>query len=294
MGLSRQQAVDCFRTDDLIGIGMEADALRRRLHPEGVVTYRCVYSVDLDGVNAQSAWSRIEQSTSATIRLKCDSGDQDAAVQKIAESCTAIRNRFPSAWFEVGIQACTASQLQSGEAIARWADCGANSVFVDARQESGTYANTCGASLEMHRAAHAVAMRTALTIPFGCGESIAERLDFIDAARRLQDDTGGFTSFVPLGLDAPGGRELDGVTAVERLKMLAITRMYLDNIGHLQSAQVGSGLKLLQTGLRFGADDAEISLPQRGTTEQDLRRVIRDAGFTPVERDGAFSTVFLN
>jgi cyclic dehypoxanthinyl futalosine synthase len=273
---------------------MEADTLRSRLHPDGVVTYRCVHSVDLDGVNAQSAWGRIEQSTSATIRLNCDSGDQDTAVQKVTESCRAIRNRFPFAWLEVGIQAFAASHAQISEAMSRWVDCGGDSVFVDARQENGAYANTCAASLEMHRAAHSVAMRTALTIPFGCGESIAERLDFLDAARRLQDDTGGFTAFVPLGLDAPGGRELDGVTAVERLKMLAITRMYLDNIEHLQSAQAGSGLKLLQMGLRFGADDTEISLPQRGTTEQDLRRVIRDAGFTPVERDATFSTMFLN
>ena len=121
-----------------------------------------------------------------------------------------------------------------------------------------------------------------------------QRLDCLEAVQRLQQETGGFTACLPLGLDAAGGRELDGVTAVERLKMLAVTRMYLDNVEHIQSVQTGSGLKVLQIGLRFGADDTEIRIPQPGTTEQDLRRVIRDTGFRPVERDGAYSTVFLN
>jgi cyclic dehypoxanthinyl futalosine synthase len=70
--------------------------------------------------------------------------------------------------------------------------------------------------------------------------------------------------------------------------------MYLDDIDHLQSAEAGAGLKVLQTALRFGADDTEIRIPRSGTAEQDIRRVIRDAGFNPIERDGTYSTLFLN
>jgi len=137
-------------------------------------------------------------------------------------------------------------------------------------------------------------MRTTVAIPFGSGESISERLDFLEAVRSLQDESHGFAGFLTLGLDARGGRQLDGATAVERLKMLAIARMFLQNIPHMQSVQVGAGLKVLQTGLRFGADDAELTLTHPGATEQDLRRVIRDAGFRPVERDGAYATMFLH
>ena len=289
MGISRQQALDCFRSDDLIGIGMEADAIRRSHHPEDVVSYRCVQQVDLG--NAQPAVFNNPTIQSANLRLNCATADR---LDDVANLCSEMRARFASSWIEVGLQLDAARDVRTISLIPSWADSGANSVFVDPRQEHGSYVETTTAALEIHRTAHALGMRTTVAIPFGCGESLTERLDYLEAVCRLQDETLGFTSFVPLGLDAPGGRELDGVTAVERLKMLAVTRMVLHNIGHMQSAQVGSGLKVLQTGFRFGANDTEIRLPQPNVTEQDLRRVIRDAGFRPIERDGDYSTMFLN
>lgn len=289
MGISRQQAIDCFRSDDLIGIGMEADAIRRRLHPDGIVSYRCVQQVDL---SATTRFLPAEASIDSTsLRVVCATPDQ---LESVIDACIAARSQYPSRWVEVGLKADVAFDPRSVQLIHRWADSGVDSIFIDVRQEQGDYAAACAASLLLHRTAHSLGMRTIVVLPFGCGESISERVVFLEAVRRLQEETGGFVGFVPLGLDAPGGRELDGITAVERLKTLAVSRMVLDNIEHLQSAQVGSGLKVLQTGLRFGANDAEILLPQRGTTEQDLRRVIRDAGFRPVERDGAYSTLFLD
>lgn len=289
MGISRQQALDCFRSDDLIGVGMEADAVRRRLHPEGVVTYRCVQQLGISDL--QLSAEAVLSVSSSGVRLICSTA---ARVPLVKDVCSATRNRYPCLWIEVGLNADAAVEPHAIAALAEWHASGADSIFIDPRQEQGNYAATCAASLTLHRAAHKLGMRTAVAIPFGCGESLDERLDFLEAVRHLQEETGGFAAFVPLGLDARAGRELDGVTAVERLKTLAVARMVLDNIEHLQSAQVGSGLKVLQTGLRFGADDTEIRLPQTGTTEQDLRRVIRDAGFRPVERDGSYSTMFLD
>lgn len=288
MGISRQQAIDCFRSDDLIGIGMEADAVRRHLHPETVVTYRCVHVIGVDSSPAQPNPNAID-SNGATIRLNSASADLNA----VDNACALFRQLFPSAWIEAGIRGAAISGVDPQAAAARFIRSGANSIFADPRNEGGDYPQTCAAALEFHRAAHGQGIRTVAVIPFGCGESIAYRLDYLEAVHRLQQETGGFASCLPLGLDAPGGRELDGVTAVERLKMLAIARMYLDEIEHLQSAEAGAGLKVLQTALRFGADDAEIRIPQRGTNEQDIRRVIRDAGFNPVERDGTYSTMFL-
>ena len=284
MGISRQQALDCLRSDDLIGIGMEADALRRRLHPEAVVSYRCLYVIDVDA----PGWTADPRS--AAIRLRSASGNLSA----IEEACAAFRKLSPLAWIEAELRDHLASNIDTPKAVSRFIDSGANSVFVDGRTENGHYSQTCRAALELHRAAHALGIRTVATVAFGGGESIAERLDCLEAIQRLQQETGGFAACLPLALEAPGARALDGVTAVERLKMLAVTRMYLDGVEHVQSVQTGSGLKVLQTALRFGADDAEIRVPQPGITEQDLRRVIRDAGFRPVERDGAYSTMFLN
>jgi len=289
MEFSRQQAEDCFRSDDLVGIGMEADAVRRRLHPQGVVSYRCVRQLDLatpDPSDLHDAGSR-----SVSFRLNCGTR---GILQQVADACASTRTHYPSSWIEVGLRYEAACDARAGQLISGWIDSGADSVFVDPRQEHGSYVRACTAALAIHRSAHALGIKTTVAIPFGCGESLSERLDFIDAVRQLQEETGAFTAFVPLGLDAPGGRALDGVTAVERLKLLAVSRMFLHNIDHAQSPQAGAGLKVLQTGLRFGADDTEISIPQQSATEQDLRRVIRDAGFRPAERDGSYSTLFLN
>ena len=93
-------------------------------------------------------------------------------------------------------------------------------------------------------------------------------------------------------------------TAVEYLQMLAISRIYLDNIQHIQSSWVTPGLKTCQLGLRFGGNDVgsimieENVVSAAGThhraTEEELRRLIRDAGFTPKQRDTLYRTYFLN
>ena len=110
---------------------------------------------------------------------------------------------------------------------------------------------------------------------------------------RLQEETGGFTAFVPMAADAPGGRDLDGVTAVERLKTLAIARMFLDNVENMQAIRAGHGLKVLQTGLRFGGNDVG-PVAEGAGSEEDVRRIIRDAGFRPAQRDAVYRAMFLN
>jgi cyclic dehypoxanthinyl futalosine synthase len=150
--------------------------------------------------------------------------------------------------------------------------------------------------LGVHGAAHQLGMRTAATMVFGTGETPEQRVGFLEAVRQLQQETGGFTAFVPVAAEAPGGRELDGATAVERLKMLAISRMFLENIENVQSSRAGQGLKVLQTGLRFGANDVGTvdAGAANGDAEEDLRRIIRDAGFRPAQRDALYRTMFLN
>jgi len=93
----------------------------------------------------------------------------------------------------------------------------------------------------------------------------------------------------------------DGPTAVEQLKTLAVARVFLDNIENIQWSGGGQGLQLLQMGLRFGANDAGSVAPfangaaaANRTSEEDLRRIIRDVGFQPVQRDASYRTMFLN
>ena len=129
---------------------------------------------------------------------------------------------------------------------------------------------------------------------FGAGESMQERVAFLEAIHALQQQTRGFQAFILASFHAPGGRDLDDPTAVEYLKTLAICRMVLDTIPHIQADWQQQGLKVLQMALRFGGNDAgSIHGSSSSVSEEEIRRVIRDAGFKPAERDTLYRTLFL-
>ena len=162
--------------------------------------------------------------------------------------------------------------------------------------------------VSVHRTAHELGMRTTATMMFGVGETVEHRVNHFEVVRRLQEETGGFTAFIPWSFQpnntALGGRGWDEATSVEYLKTLGISRMYLDNIANVQSSWVTQGLKVLQMGLRFGGNDVGSVMLEENvvraagtsncTTEEELRRIIRDAGFKPVQRDTLYRTMFLN
>jgi cyclic dehypoxanthinyl futalosine synthase len=143
---------------------------------------------------------------------------------------------------------------------------------------------------------------------FGVGESIEHRVNHLQCLYDLQQETGGFTAFIPWSFQpantALGGRRWDEATAVEYLKVLAISRLYLSNFLNVQSSWVTQGLKVCQMGLRFGGNDVgSVMLEENvvraagvnnSTTEEELRRIIRDAGFRPAQRDTLYRQYFLN
>jgi cyclic dehypoxanthinyl futalosine synthase len=134
---------------------------------------------------------------------------------------------------------------------------------------------------------------------FGSGETFEHRLNHLTAIRDLQSETGGFVSFTPRAVipSSPGVAGFEEATAVEYLKTLAISRIFLDNIPNLQTDLATEGLKVLQVALRFGANDAGSVLSATGpnaATEEQLRHSIRDAGFRPIQRDALFRTMYLN
>ncbi|HZS29529.1 MAG TPA: dehypoxanthine futalosine cyclase, partial [Candidatus Angelobacter sp.] len=123
-----------------------------------------------------------------------------------------------------------------------------------------------------------------------------------------QEETGGFTAFIPWSFQpkntALGGRHWEEATAVEYLKTLAISRLFLSNFENVQSSWVTQGLKVCQLGLRFGGNDVGSVMLEENvvrsagvtncTTEEELRRMIRDAGFVPKRRDTLYRQLFLN
>ena len=301
MGISGEQALDCFRSEDLVGLGMEADAVRRRLHPEGVVSYAMGCKVECAAVAAlDKVYAAIGESVErggTGLRLDFGGADGDA----VAAVLRGVRKRFPGVWIE-GLSAAELIAIAKGwglgvsETIARLRDAGLDAICGDGADlaDSGR-AEWCSVAewVAVHRAAHGLGMRTTAEMVFGGGETLEQRVEFLGVVRRLQEETGGFAAFVPVAADAPGGRELDGVTAMERLKTLAIARMFLDNIENVQTIGAAQGLKVLQMGLRFGGNDVGPVAESAGS-EEDVRRIIRDAGFRPAQRDAAYRAMMLS
>ncbi len=151
----------------------------------------------------------------------------------------------------------------------------------------------------VHRAWHRMGGRSTCTMLFGHVENIEDRVDHLRRLREWQDETGGFTGFVPLPYQPDNNRIPVRVrpTGYDALRTMAVSRIYLDNFPHITAYWVGLGLKLAQVALNYGADDlhgtifeekifhmAGAGSPQQ-VAEAELVKLIREAGRIPVQRD---------
>jgi cyclic dehypoxanthinyl futalosine synthase len=159
--------------------------------------------------------------------------------------------------------------------------------------------------LDVMRAVHRVGLRSTATMMFGIGDTVAHRVRHLERIRNLQDETGGFTAFIPWTFQrentALGRRIKEEPTGIDYLKMLSVSRLFLDNVAHLQSSWLTQGLKLGQVALRFGADDMGSIMIEENVVsaagahnaadEKMLRYLIREAGFRPQQRDILYRSV---
>lgn len=157
--------------------------------------------------------------------------------------------------------------------------------------------------LEVHRIWHQMGGRSTCTMLYGHIETLTQRVDHLRQLRELQDETHGFTGFVPFAFE-PQTTILAHVrpaSAVEQLRNLAVSRIYLDNIEHLTAYWVSMGLPLAQVSLSYGVDDlhgtimeekifhmAGAKTPQEQTV-QTLEHTIREAGRVPMQRDSYYN-----
>ncbi len=161
--------------------------------------------------------------------------------------------------------------------------------------------NKCDADqwLEVMETAHGLGMRTTATMMFGHIETMAERLEHLQRLRDLQDKTGGFTAFIPWPFQPDNtplaaSRKIEKATAVEYLRMLALSRIFLDNFANIQASWVTQGPKIAQLSLFFGANDFGSTMIEENVvaaagvcfrlSEEEIRRLVRDAGFEPRQR----------
>jgi aminodeoxyfutalosine synthase len=167
--------------------------------------------------------------------------------------------------------------------------------------------NKCNADewIEIHRTAHAMGIRTNATMLYGHIERAEHRVDHVLRLRDLQDETGGFQTFIPLAFH-PENTALDhlpGPSGRLDLKVMAVSRLLLDNVPHLKAYWIMLGTKMAQVALSFGADDLDGTVVEErivhmagATSPQSLsagqlRALIEEAGRTPKERDTLYHEV---
>jgi aminodeoxyfutalosine synthase len=184
---------------------------------------------------------------------------------------------------------------------------GGAEVFAQRVQEAG-YKNKISGErwLELAREVHFADLRSNCTMLHGHIETIDERLDHLDRLRRLQDETQGFQTYIPLSFHPENNEwsHLPGPTALDELREIAVARLMLDNIPHIKAYWILMDVPVAQTALSFGADDVDGTVIEEriyhdagATTPQEVGRAelvqwIRDAGRDPVERDTLYGVVW--
>ncbi len=344
MSLTKQEALELFRSDDLIGVGMAADQVRRQKHPENVVTYQIDRNINYTNFCTEycsfCAFYRPMGSPEGYVL------DLDTIYQKIDETLAlggsgilmqgglhgelkidyyenllrSIKQRYPKLHLHCFsapeiLNIAELSGLTIRDTFRRLMDAGLDSIpgagaeILDdeVRRRISRLKCTAEEWVDVHRTAHALGMRTTATMMFGCGETIENRVNHLEVIRQIQADTGGFTAFIPWMYqreNTPLASQVkEEATAVDYLKTLAITRLYLDNIDNVQASWLTPGIKICQVALRFGANDVGSILIEENvvaaagchnrTNEAELRHIIHDAGFTPAQRDTLYRAYFL-
>jgi len=156
--------------------------------------------------------------------------------------------------------------------------------------------------LDTHRTWHRMGGRSTCTMLYGHIETLEQRVDHLRQLRELQDETGGFTGFVPFAFEPQTTilSHIKQASPIDQLRNLAVSRIYLDNIDHITAYWVSMGLPLAQLSLSYGVDDLHGTILEEkifhmagATTPQQqsiaaLEHAIREAGRVPVQRDSHY------
>ncbi len=334
--LTPEEGLHLLTEADLLTLGWLAGRVRRRLHPEPLVTFVVDRNINYTNVcttgcrfcafyrppghpeayvlSRQEIFAKIEETLAlgGTQILMQGGLHPDLDLAYFEDLFRAIKERYPVQLHslspvEIDYLART-SGLALETVIRRLADAGLDSlpgggaeILVDrVRREISPRKTSAGRWLEVMAAAHRAGLRSTATMMFGSVETPAERIAHLEAIRRLQDETGGFTAFIPWSFQ-PGNTALGGraASSVDYLRTLAVARIYLDNVPNLQVSWVTQGVKVAQTALAFGANDFGSTMLEENvvraagvtfrTSMEELIHAVKEAGFQPAQRDNLYN-----
>src|SRR5256714_1523533 len=334
----RMTAEECtalLESHDVARLGLAADEARRRKHPEGVVTYIIDRNVNYTNVcNVVCTFCAFYRRPGKpdtyvqTLEQICEKIDETIALGGTGVLMQGwLHPDFRLEWYEDLLRELHArypdfqlhcfsppeihnihliSKLSYEEITLRLKAAGLYSLpgggaeILDDEVRKRVFTKcTTDEWLSVMRATHRIGLRSTATMMFGIGDSLEHRVRHLQRIRDLQDETKGFTAFIPWTFQrentALGRKIKDEPTGIDYLKMLAVSRIFLDNIENFQSSWLTQGLRLGQVALRFGANDMGSVMIEENVVsaagahnradERMLRYLIREAGFRPQQRD---------
>src|SRR5687767_5758870 len=333
--LSVGDCTNLLESHDVAAIGAAADQIRQRRHPDNIVTYiidrNINYTTVCNVVCTFCAFYRRPGAPDTYVRTL------DEICQKIDETIAlggtgvlmqgGLHPDFGIEWYEDLLRTLHAkyphfqlhcfsppeihnihliSGLDYETIMSRLKEAGLYSlpggggeILDDEVRKRVSTKCTTDEWLAIMRAVQQVGLSYTATRMSGIGDDVEHRVRHLQRIRDLQDETGGFTEFIPWTFQrentALGRRIKDEPTGIDYLMMLAVSRLFLDNIENFQSSWLTQGLKLGQVALRFGANDMGSIMIEENVVsaagahnradERVLRYLIREAGFTPQQRD---------
>ena len=338
--LGRKEALGLLKKGDLLTLGKTADEMRKAFHPEGAVTFVVDRNINYTNVcinkcrfcafyreeghpeayvlGMKELFKKIDETIAlggtqillqGGLHPSLDLGFYTGMLKKIKARYPVINIHGFSppeiAYFSLR------SDLTIRETLGLLKDAGLDSVpgggaelLSDrVREVLSPRKIKSGQWLKVMREAHRLGMKTTATMMFGSVEKPEDIISHLDAVRALQDETGGFTAFIPWSFQ-PGNTELSEVkpaTAVDYLRVLAVSRLYLDNVPNVQASWVTQGLKMAQVALRFGANDFGSTMIEENVvaaagvcyrvSKEDIVQAIKGAGFRAAQRDTRYNII---
>jgi len=338
--LTDDEALALLRSRDLLGVGARAHEVRERLVPGPLATFSIDRNINYTNVcvsgcrfcafhcapGAPQAYVLPREVIHQKIKETMDLGGTavlmqgglhpDLDVTWFEDLFRSIKERFPITIHSLSapevLHIARVSGISVAETLRRLKAAGLDSlpgggaeILVDrVRREIAPRKAGTDEWLAVMREAHNQGIPGTATMMFGSVETLEERVEHLRVIRELQDETGGFRAFIPWSFQSgntPLAGSTDQATGVDYLLTLAVSRLYLDNIPHIQASWVTQGLKMGQVALRFGADDLGSTMIEENVVaatgvrvrvnSDDLVHAIRAAGFTPAQRRTDYSLV---
>jgi len=333
--LSVDDCTSLLESYDVAAMGAAADEIRQRRHPDNVVTYIIDRNINYTNVcNVVCTFCAFYRRPGApdtyvrTIDEICEKIDETIALGGTGVLMQGgLHPDFGVEWYEDLLRTLSAkypgfqlhcfsppeihnlhliSGLDYETIMRRLKDAGLYSlpgggaeILDDEVRKRVATKCTTDEWLDVMRAVHKVGLRSSATMMFGIGDKIEHRVRHLQRIRDLQDETGGFFAFIPWTFQrentALGRKIKTEPTGIDYLKMLSVSRLFMDNIDNIQSSWLTQGLRLGQTALRMGANDMGSIMIEENVvsaagahnraSEEMLRYLIEEAGFTPQQRD---------